>query len=58
MPRFLLFYGENYYPNGGWSDFQGAYDTLEIAKSMLIEAHFDWAHIVDTAEGTIHRFRR
>lgn len=26
---FMLFAGDNYYPNGGWDDLVGMYDTLE-----------------------------
>ncbi len=32
MKRYLVFCYEQYYPGGGWCDFQGSYDTLEEAK--------------------------
>ncbi len=32
MKRFLLFAGSSYYPDGGWGDFIGHYDTEEEIK--------------------------
>lgn len=51
MPRYLLFGGDQYYPNGGWDDFKGAFETVEDAW----HAHegWDWWHIVDTVSGEI-----
>lgn len=37
MKRFLVFAGSNYYPCGGWSDFVGAYDSLEEARAAAEE---------------------
>lgn len=31
VKRYLLFYGDNYYPSGGWGDFQGDFDSLDDA---------------------------
>lgn len=58
MKRFLLFWGYDYYPSGGWYDFKGSFDSLDAAKEVLLqrqpdgfrECDGDWAHIVDTAE--------
>lgn len=45
MKRYLLFSGEDYYPNGGWYDYQGIFDTIQEAKNGHTQG---WAHIVDT----------
>lgn len=56
MKRFLLFAGSTYYPEGGWCDFQGGFDSREEA-----ETHFhtlsgmDWHHIVDTHSESINK---
>lgn len=52
MKRWLLFAGDNYYPIGGWDDFQADFDTKEeafdkAAESVIARA-CDWAHIVDS----------
>lgn len=56
MKRFLLFYGDVYYPNGGMDDFKGSYDTLEEAMKekdsnynykVNYKVH-GWVHIWDT----------
>lgn len=31
MKKYLLFYGDDYYPNGGVADFKQDYETLEEA---------------------------
>jgi len=33
--RFLLFAGQNYYPDGGWHDFVKSFDTYEEADRYL-----------------------
>lgn len=54
---FLIFAGENYYPEGGWNDFVGVVGTLEEAKHRITSSiqesqskncriGFDWMHIV------------
>jgi hypothetical protein len=52
MTRYLVFLGDDYYPKGGWRDFQGAFDTLREAQALvqqrLRERGWMWAHIVDT----------
>lgn len=52
MKRYLLFFGDNYYPLGGWGDFQGDFDCVELAKDYLLKKDkydsFDWAQVIDT----------
>jgi hypothetical protein len=43
---YLIFYGENYYPKGGFDDYHGIYATVEDAKSIAESGYSDWAHIV------------
>lgn len=59
MKNYLVFYGENFYPSGGWLDFCGSFDSIEKV-SEYIESRdpcLAWAHIVHdsriiiTAEG-------
>jgi len=45
---FALFACDNYYPNGGWDDFQGLFDTVEAARAEFFRVENDyWGHIVD-----------
>lgn len=56
MKRYLLFQGVLYYPSGGWSDFQGSFDTAEEALEHLKTIHNlgeNWWQIVDSTTGTI-----
>jgi hypothetical protein len=49
MKNYLLFAGYTYYPDGGWGDFQEAFDSLEEAKAVVAgEAgkNWDWAEVV------------
>lgn len=50
MKRFLVFGGYDYYPSGGWEDYQSAFDTLEEAKTFIQSptSELDWYHVVDT----------
>jgi len=44
-----LFYGDQYYPLGGYEDFKGNFSTIEEAKSYvekLEQCFLNWAHIV------------
>ena len=54
MKRFILFAGDDYYPQGGWGDFRGFFDTIEECLKELIKTpiKYDWAHVYDTAEKT------
>lgn len=48
--KYKLFCGESYYPNGGYDDFNGNFETIEDAKNAALEICKDmsncWAHIV------------
>lgn len=48
--QYLIFAGDNYYPNGGWHDFKDKSDDLleanRIAVSYINDGK-DWAHVVD-----------
>lgn len=69
VERYLLFSGENYYPGGGWRDFDGAYETLDEAKERVSlfrrngngDNRRNWWHIVDVetckvvTNGTVFR---
>jgi hypothetical protein len=50
---FLLFAGEYWYPNGGWADFQGQYESLEEAKQVWETSKeskgWQWCNIVEEA---------
>lgn len=50
LKKVLLFVGSAYYPNGGWEDFVGSFDSIEAAKKRIMNHHqeesFEWAHIV------------
>jgi len=55
MKRFLIFTGDDYYPCGGFSDFDSAHDTLNEALTRYAELHLEdspltWGHIVDMEE--------
>lgn len=58
MKRYLVFAGSQYYPYGGWSDFQGDWDTLAeaVEYSCLCGIAFDWWHIVDTTTKQIVKY--
>jgi hypothetical protein len=48
MKRYLVFCGDNYYPCGGWHDFQKGFDTVGEAKDyLLFLSNYDWFQIVD-----------
>lgn len=55
---YLLFAGDHYYPEGGWSDMRGIFLSIESAKEEFNKPRYhdepegdrmyDWGHIVDT----------
>ncbi len=49
MKRYLLFAFNEYYPGGGWNDFQGSFGTLEEVRAALpkASAEYDDVQIVD-----------
>lgn len=48
MKRYLVFCYEEFYPNGGWDDFTGDYDSIGEAAQSIIEDEYLIVHIVDT----------
>lgn len=46
--RYLVFAGEDFYPSGGWSDFRGAFDTLEeaMASAQELKRTVGWVEVV------------
>ena len=58
---FFLFAGHNYYPEGGWEDFAGAFESIDKAKDHFAKpsgkqwpGYMDnWCHVVDIATGKI-----
>ncbi len=58
MKRYALFAGQDYYPSGGWDDFQSSHDTADQAVTALTataatsDCDWDWAHIIDLHTGT------
>lgn len=53
LKRYLVFGGSDYYPAGGWGDFQNSYDTLEEAQWPKNHwgDKYDWCHVYDTQTG-------
>lgn len=47
--RYITFGGWNYYPDGGWEDYQGSFETLSEACGALATQQYDWWHVVDLA---------
>lgn len=73
MKHYLVFAGKHYYPQGGWSDFRGAFDDLESASteaarlvlelkydedSVRDDGRFEWSHCVDLVTGEGEYIRR
>jgi hypothetical protein len=63
MKRFLTFYGDIYYPNGGIDDLIGDFETIDEAKTTLINKHkqqhpndinwgYAWGYVYDTKTQT------
>lgn len=55
MKRYFVFAYDNYYPSGGWNDFQDSFETFEQAQqfstSLTDNKIFDRAHVVDIVTG-------
>lgn len=45
--RFLVFAGDNYYPQRAWMDFVHAYDSFYETKEAVSKLSADWYQIVD-----------
>lgn len=62
MNRYLLFAGNDYYPDGGWHDFKGSFHTLDGAEAAYRDWQArpydeggtgEWGHVVDTKTGEV-----
>ena len=53
VKRFVVFTGNLYYPDGGWSDFRSSHDTFEAARDEAESNHSDWWQVVDLTTGII-----
>lgn len=51
MKRYAVFAGEQYYPCGGWGDYQGSYDTHDEAFAAAGAGKSDWFEVVDLTLG-------
>lgn len=60
MRRYLLFTGDNCYPLGGWRDFKGSFNHIDIALEHARKheqseerrgSNYRWAHVVDSETG-------
>jgi len=61
MKRFLLFAGSDYYPSGGWGDFNSDHDTaLEaVLAAAELEDGTDWWQVIDTqTKSVVHTGHR
>lgn len=52
MKRYLVFAFDDPYPSGGWSDFEGAFTTIEQAREAAnnLSPPYDCVQIVDLVE--------
>lgn len=51
--RYLLFTYDTYYPSGGWSDFDGSFDSIDEIVEYLKEQDYkcDCKEIIDLETG-------
>jgi hypothetical protein len=55
---YLLFMGENYYPKGGWEDYVGCYEDMNIIKMRIMaDNQNDWFNIVKNNKMIIKGFK-
>jgi hypothetical protein len=47
MKRYLLFSWSDYYPQWGFRDFCGDFDTIEECEIYVKSKDYDWVDIVD-----------
>lgn len=52
-PRYLAFCGDHYYPEGGWRDYVGAFDTVDEARAATAPAVKGWWQVVDRANACV-----
>lgn len=59
LKRYLVFWGPEFCPMGGWDDFRESYDELKDAQRVCNKVNRNsarWAHIVDLYKGiVVHR---
>lgn len=59
MNRYLSFFGNNFYPNGGMGDFISSHDNLKDAKAavetqdLLKATTSTWGHVYDLVDKEI-----
>lgn len=60
IKRYALFAGHHYYPDGGWGDFCGLFDSMDEAKAFTDSggaareySQPDWAQIVDLVSANL-----
>ncbi len=55
MKRYMLFAYRYYYRLGGWSDFKGAFDSIEEAvkagREFMDKEHLDNFEVIDKEDG-------
>lgn len=51
LKRYLVFSYPDYYPGGGWNDFEGSFDTLEEAEREVKKERGLYWDIVDIETG-------
>lgn len=59
MKRYLLFTYNFYYPEGGWKDFRGSFDTKKEAHIFMKtdEYQLDYYNLVDIQTGEVEEDR-
>ncbi len=59
MKNFLLFYGNEYYPQGGFIDFEKDFDTfleaVDFYEKKEASNEYGWAHIYNLKEKRIEK---
>jgi hypothetical protein len=53
MKWFAVFAYDNYYPDGGWHDLKGLFETIEEARKVAKNLRYDDKDIVDLVTGEI-----
>jgi hypothetical protein len=58
VKRFVLFQIYDYYPEGGWNDFVGSFDSAQEAFETAGNLSGDGWHVVDMRAGVVVRWGR
>lgn len=59
MNRYLAFFGDEFFPNGGMGDFLGDYKSLKDAREAITTKELkcmlkaSWGHVYDTVNKEI-----